>query len=1169
MVAILAPLGATAIGLLLELEDRPGSVSIFVVAVMAAVIAAGSLAGIGAAAVSVVLLDWYFLPPTRSLFFTSEENLTFNSDSFTSIVILVVSVGLASAFLERARRARETAEALSGERDLAQQKTAQSLQLNQAANERTESLQRVTSSLLGAGTIDEVIDRALHEGVVAAGAMGGALGVIEADGQTGRLITSGIRSDAAGDRELRLLEADGVYGVASTDEALWLGSHEEVERLFPATRTLLESVHYESASIVPLVASGERIGFLACFYSSSQGFGPEQRAFLSSIAAQCAGALVRARLLHRARAARDRALRLQAVTAAHAGAATQETAGYATIDVGLPLFAASGGAVYVREDESLRLVAMRGYDTTVRSSWQAIPLEAETPVTRAARTREPVRLVGRAEMKAAFPHVYAAVEETSEHAMACVPLLTAGGTVVGALYVGFDEERRLNDDELALLGSLAAQCTQSLERARLLQAEQAEAARTLALQQVTASLSGAATAADVIKVAIDEGLATIGASWGAIGLVEPDGEHVRRFTTGYGTDAAGELLPLDVSLPGIESIGTGDAHWFTSRIDLEERYPEARERFADITFASMCALPMTLAGQRAGFIGAFFEDERSFTRDERTFVRTVADLCARALERARLLDAERIAVERVRRLQQVTAELAAAVTVEDVARVIVRQGIAAFGAAAGALVVRRGDMFETVGAVGYSDELLELYRRFSPDAPLVAAETMRAGAPRWVESLEEMQTYPAEELALGRGLESEAFVPLRFAGAVNGLLMVGFTGARRLTSGEKELLITLARQCARALESALVHERDHRIAETFQHSLMPDALPLLPTMRTAVRYLPGSDEAVVGGDWYDLIERGNCLFGGVGDVGGKGVVAASRMGQLRTALRAYGLGGMSPAEVLEHTNRLVEATESFFATLVALDLDLETGELRYSSAGHPPPLLLRSEGAATFLDGGRSVPFGVAADTVFAEDTVTLAPGDRLVVYTDGLVERRGEQLDIGLERLRDAFQASAGTTLELHVDRLLEAMLPGGERADDVAVLALEVVALTAPSGFAYRSSTDTAALRVLRGELREWLTRSGARDEAVEEIVLSASEAAANAIEHALRPQVDEFEVDARVDGDDVVLTIRDYGGWRAPRVVDERGRGILLMRALMDDVEIDEGRDGTRVTLRRRLL
>ena len=1168
---ILAPLASTVIGLVFDFEGHPGVVSIFAIAVMATVVVGGRLAGIGAGFASILLLDYFFLPPTTSFFFTGSEEIGFNSDSFSSIIVLVVSVGVASLFLERIRKALERAEALAVERNLAWQKTEQTLAAERVAIERTEALQRVTAALSVAGTSAQVVDAALQEGVPATRAFACVLGILEADGQVVRQHAIGLRDAGASAHELFDVDSAALLGIANavTGEALWFSSRAELERAFPHAREQLGDVVYESVCVVPLVTAGERVGFLAFLFDVPQSFSSQQRTFVGTVAAQCADAIGRARLLDRAREARDRAVRLQAVTAALAGASSQQAVGAAVIELGLPLLHAEGGAMYVVDDAELRLVAMLGYDPAVIRGWEAIPLDASTPVTHAARTRTAVHLVGRSEMLDAFPEVYGAVVETNEHAMVCIPLVRRGMTI-GALYVGFPDERRLDNVELALLESLVTLGAEALERARLLELEQAAAARTAALQQVTASLSGAATATDVIRVAIEQGLGTIGAQRGAIGLLEADGEHVRRFTSGYETQSGGDLFPLDMPLPGIELLRSGDGHWFTTRAAVEERYPVSVEVFAGLEFASMCVLPLLVRGRRAGFLSAFFDERRAFTPGERRFVEAVTAQCAQALERAQLLDAERIAADRVRRLQEVTAELAAAITVDDVARIVVRRGVAALGAAAGALVLKRGDALELVEAIGYSDELVALYRGVPLPSGRVsaAADTIRSGVPRWVESLEEMtQSYPLEELELDTRLESEALVPLRFAGAVNGVLVVSFVGARRLTPSEKELLLTFARQCGQALGSALVYERDHRIAETFQHSLLPEALPLLPTMRTAARYLPGSDEAVVGGDWYDLIERGNCIFGGVGDVGGKGVVAASRMGQLRTALRAYGLGGMSPAEVLEHANRLAEATESFFATLVVLDLDLETGELRYSSAGHPPPLLLRGDGDVAFLDGGLSVPFGVAADTVFVEDHVILSPGDRLIVYTDGLVERRGEQLDVGLERLRDAVRAWAGAALDVHVDRVLEAMLPGGKRADDVAVLALEVIALTAP-GFAYRSGTDTAALRILRGELREWLSRSGAHEATVEEIVLSTSEAAANAIEHALTPRVDEFEVDGRVDGDEVVLTIRDYGGWRAPRNWDERGRGILLMRALMDDVEIDEGQDGTRVTLRRRL-
>jgi serine phosphatase RsbU (regulator of sigma subunit) len=270
--------------------------------------------------------------------------------------------------------------------------------------------------------------------------------------------------------------------------------------------------------------------------------------------------------------------------------------------------------------------------------------------------------------------------------------------------------------------------------------------------------------------------------------------------------------------------------------------------------------------------------------------------------------------------------------------------------------------------------------------------------------------------------------------------MISFEGPRALGADERELLLTLARQCAQAVANARVFEREHRIAEQLQRALLPGSLDVPHEGCVAVRYLCGSAEADVGGDWYDLALRPDGRLGGsVGDVAGKGVLAASRMGQLRTVQRAHSVDGLSPSSVAARLNGLVEATDSFLATMVAFDLDQESGELRHCSAGHLPPVLLTADGRCEFLSGGESLPLGVGADTPYEEARTVLEPGDVVLFYTDGLVERRGLGIDEALERLCEAVARMHGCDPEELLDGLLADLIGDRLLQDDVALLALQ----------------------------------------------------------------------------------------------------------------------------------
>ena len=187
-------------------------------------------------------------------------------------------------------------------------------------------------------------------------------------------------------------------------------------------------------------------------------------------------------------------------------------------------------------------------------------------------------------------------------------------------------------------------------------------------------------------------------------------------------------------------------------------------------------------------------------------------------------------------------------------------------------------------------------------------------------------------------------------------------------------------------------------------------MPQFDRAELAALYLPGSSEASVGGDWYDAIALDDTTIGLViGDVVGRGVRAASAMGQLRNAVRAYLLEGYGPAQTLARVNRLLDTLGGGFATLACLCVDTETGALRYANAGHPPPLIVGPDGATRWLEGGLAPPIGAAREIAYREAEDAIPAGGALVLYTDGLVERRGEPIDTGLGRLAEAAADSPG----------------------------------------------------------------------------------------------------------------------------------------------------------------
>ncbi|HWF53643.1 MAG TPA: SpoIIE family protein phosphatase [Solirubrobacteraceae bacterium] len=416
-----------------------------------------------------------------------------------------------------------------------------------------------------------------------------------------------------------------------------------------------------------------------------------------------------------------------------------------------------------------------------------------------------------------------------------------------------------------------------------------------------------------------------------------------------------------------------------------------------------------------------------------------------------------------------------------------------------------------------------------------------------------------------KGISSLLGVPLIVEGALLGVIHVGSLRPRTFGPGDLGILQLAAARVAPAIErarlfSALAHE--HRVAVVLQRSLLPTRLPEVVGVSIAARYLPARDE--VGGDWYDVIELPRGLLGIViGDVVGHGIRAAALMGQLRTALHGYALEGHPPGYTLELVDRFAQGMpEPAMATAAYAQFDPETGVLRYATAGHLPPIILSPQETRS-VELVPGTPLGAFAYSRCPEHELRLNAGETLVLYTDGLVERRDTLLSDSIENLIETIRE--GETPEdvclLAIDRLMRI----GPGRDDAAIVALQNTAI--PGELRLRLSAEPRALTEVRQALRRWLSERGIAGDAWREITIAVGEACANAIEHAYSPAPASFELEATTDGDWVTVTVRDTGRWREPRGRN-RGRGLTIMRAAMDDVDVSSTAEGTVISMRRRL-
>jgi serine phosphatase RsbU (regulator of sigma subunit)/anti-sigma regulatory factor (Ser/Thr protein kinase) len=433
-----------------------------------------------------------------------------------------------------------------------------------------------------------------------------------------------------------------------------------------------------------------------------------------------------------------------------------------------------------------------------------------------------------------------------------------------------------------------------------------------------------------------------------------------------------------------------------------------------------------------------------------------------------------------------------------------------------------------------------------------------------IEDLENSTIQPVNPLFQEKGVRALLGVPLVVEGEVIGVLHVGTLTPRRFQESDIELLQLVADRVALSIERSRLMVQG-QIAETLQRALLPRQLPQVPGLRMAARYLPAVDESAVGGDWYDVIDLGDRSIGFViGDVAGHGMAAATFMGQLRSAIRAYALDTESPAEALTKLARFSDHTHSRMATMIYATLNLNTWVVRFARAGHPYPLLLRADGSTTFLSESGGPPLGAAAGHAYEEETVALAPGETLILYTDGLIERRGHQLIEGEAALIEA-AASSPDEPELKCQAIASRLTDESARADDVAILAVQTVGLHELLNVEVRA--EPRQLATVRHLIRRWVEANGGADDDCAAFAIAVSEACANSIEHAYGPGDATIEVRAALVDGFATVTVRDQGEWREPQG-GNRGRGIPIMREFMDDVSIDRTNTGTSVDLQRRL-
>jgi serine phosphatase RsbU (regulator of sigma subunit)/anti-sigma regulatory factor (Ser/Thr protein kinase) len=522
----------------------------------------------------------------------------------------------------------------------------------------------------------------------------------------------------------------------------------------------------------------------------------------------------------------------------------------------------------------------------------------------------------------------------------------------------------------------------------------------------------------------------------------------------------------------------------------------------------------------------------------------------------------RVAADRLRDLQSVTDAALAYLPLDELLTELLKRVVDILDADTAAILLLEDDDKTLVAraANGLEEEVERNVR--IPVGKGFAGRVAATKQPVRIENVAKADIY--NPILREKGLVSLLGVPLLVEGGVIGVLHVGTLTHRNFVDDDVDLLQSAGDRAALAIASR-VTERERGLADALQSSLMP-RLPSLPAVALTGRYVPAAS-AQLGGDWYDAFQLPDGRLGlAIGDVVGRGFHAAAIMGQLRSGLRAYALDGMSPEGVLERLSHLLRQLEpGRTATVLYLVLDPHGGSLVASSAGHPPPLIAQRDGEPEYMKMPGSAPLGATRHATYEQSEHSLEPGCALLLYTDGLVERPGESLDTGLERMKSMVEAG-DDDLDHLGDALVHTLLPEGPTEDDAALLLVRAMPLS--DSLTARLAAEVDSIPLMRRMLGRWLSEAGATIAEAEDLSLAASEACANAIEHAYGPAPGTLEVSASMSpAGDAVVEIRDFGRWRAPRG-QNRGRGLMLMQGLTDSVEVIQRDEGTTVQLSRRL-
>ncbi|MFC3572219.1 SpoIIE family protein phosphatase [Streptomyces yaanensis] len=673
---------------------------------------------------------------------------------------------------------------------------------------------------------------------------------------------------------------------------------------------------------------------------------------------------------------------------------------------------AHSGAVYLlaHDEPVLEMAVMAGLPRAFAAPWERIGLGTPLPVAEALRERRLVWVSGEEEMAKRYPRI--AVVLPYPFALAAMPVATPD-TRYGAVFVTWpgSHQPELSDRARGHLMAACERLAQRLERAA------AENRPVGPEPDLLAALPLTAAAGTVGWMEAARMVARL-----PYGLCALD-MHGR---ISYANPAAAEML----GVPAGTLLGTqlwAAVPWLNDPM-YEDQY-----RAALISQHVTSFVALRPPGDWLSFRLYPSTNGLSLRIARARAVSDMSRTGPRPAEGGRRL----VTISHVLSLASALTE---AVGVQDVVQLVADEIAPAVGSRALVILGSHGGRLHVLGHRGYPDpSVVERWHGAPLTAPIPGAHVLSTGVPAFFDSRQQLEhLYPIRQ-ATPDGMAAWAYLPLIASGRPVGTCVLAFTEPHAFPADERAVLTSLSGLIAQALERALLYDAKNQLAHGLQAALLPDSLPSLPGIEAAARYLPATQGMEIGGDFYDLVPTGAGAAAVIGDVQGHNVTAAGLMGQIRTAVRAYTTVGQSPSEVMRSTNRLlIDLGAELFASCVYLRLDPERGRVVMARAGHPPPLLRRPDGRVRVLDLAGGPLLGIEGPARYPTTEFALAPGSVLALYTDGLIESPGVDIEDALAELGERFSQGGGESLEALADRLVRDTARDEERLDDVALLLL-----------------------------------------------------------------------------------------------------------------------------------